>query len=455
LKNILCIGAGHVGGPTMAVIANKCPDYKVKVVDINEERIRAWQRCEPPIFERGLNELVRAASNRNLTFSTDIPNGIREADIIFVSVNTPTKTSGVGAGHAADLRYYESTARQIRDCATTDKIVVEKSTIPVRTAEAIGRILNSSRNGTRFEIVSNPEFLAEGTAVQDLEKPDRILIGGNDTPRGQQAIQSLVDIYSRWVPRERILTTNVWSSELSKLASNAFLAQRVSAINAISAIAEVTGADVDEVASVVGMDSRIGPRFLKAGIGFGGSCFKKDILNLAYLAEAHGLVEVAEYWRQVIRLNDYQSRHFVTRIVQSMFNSLSGKRIAVLGFAFKADTADTRETPAIGICRFMLEEGAHLAIHDPKAMENARKDLEGMPGGVEFCEDPYAAAKGAHAIVLLTDWDEYRKLDFERMHQEMQIPAFIFDGRNCLDQNSLFEIGFNVFGVGKSERTHL
>src|SRR6516225_2629514 len=251
----------------MAVIANKCPDYKVNVVDINEERIRAWQRCEPPIFERGLNELVRAASKRNLSFSTDIPSGIREADIIFVSVNTPTKTSGVGAGHAADLRYYEATARQIRDCAKTDKIVVEKSTIPVRTAEAMGRILNSQGNGIRFEVVSNPEFLAEGTAVQDLEKPDRILIGGNNTERGQRAIHTLVDIYSRWVPRDRIVTTNVWSSELSKLASNAFLAQRVSAINAISAIAEVTGADVDEVAAVVGMDSRIGPRFLKAGVG--------------------------------------------------------------------------------------------------------------------------------------------------------------------------------------------
>ena len=439
----------------MAVIANKCPDYKVNVVDINEERIRAWQRCEPPIFERGLNELVRAASKRNLSFSTDIPGGIREADIIFVSVNTPTKTSGVGAGHAADLRYYEATARQIRDCSKTDKIVVEKSTIPVRTAEAMGRILNSQGNGIRFEVVSNPEFLAEGTAVQDLEKPDRILIGGNNTERGQRAIQTLVDIYSRWVPRDRIVTTNVWSSELSKLASNAFLAQRVSAINAISAIAEVTGADVDEVAAVVGMDSRIGPRFLKAGVGFGGSCFKKDILNLAYLAEAHGLVEVAEYWRQVIHLNEFQSTHFVTRMVQAMFNSLSGKRIAVLGFAFKADTADTRESPAARVCRLLLEEGAHLAIHDPKAMENAKKDLESINGSIDFCEDAYVASKGAHAIVLLTDWKEYRQLNFERIHQEMQRPAFIFDGRNCLDQDSLYEIGFNVFGVGKSERTHI
>ena len=330
-KNILCIGAGHVGGPTMAVIAKKCPDYRIHVVDINEERIRAWQAGTPPIFERGLDELVGEACKRNLSFSTDIARGIREADIIFVSVNTPPKASGVGAGRAADLQYYERTARQIRDYSGSDKIVVEKSTIPVRTAEAMDRILNSGRNGIRFEVISNPEFLSEGTAIRDLEAPDRVLIGASKTESGQRAVRRLVEIYARWVPRERIVTTNVWSSELSKLASNAFLAQRVSSINALSAIAEATGADIDEVATVVGMDSRIGPKFLRAGVGFGGSCFKKDILNLAYLAEAHGLIEVASYWKQVVELNEYQEERFVARMVREMFNSLAGKRIAVLG----------------------------------------------------------------------------------------------------------------------------
>jgi UDPglucose 6-dehydrogenase len=439
----------------MAVIANKCPDYKVNVVDVNEERIRAWQTGTPPIFEPGLDELVRRASGQNLSFSTDIPNGIRNADIIFVSVNTPTKTSGVGAGRAADLQYYEATARQIRNHATNDKIIVEKSTIPVRTAEAMSRILNSQRNGAAFEVISNPEFLAEGTAIRDLENPDRILIGGNDTERGQQAVQKLVDIYRRWVPQDRIVTTNVWSSELSKLASNAFLAQRVSAINSISAIAEVTGADVDEVAAVVGMDSRIGSRFLKAGVGFGGSCFKKDILNLSYLAEAHGLLEIAEFWRQVIQINELQARRFVERMVRAMFNSLSGKRIALLGFAFKPDTADTRESPAITICRLLLEEQAEIAIHDPKAMTNARRDLRGSDGNIEFCDDPYAATAGAHAIILMTGWDEYRRLDFARIYRDMEKPAFAFDGRNCLDHEALYRIGFNVFGIGKSEKTRL
>lgn len=455
MKNVLCIGAGYVGGPTMAMIAKKCPTYRVNVVDIDTDRIRAWRSGKPPIFEPGLEELVGASRERNLFFSNDVAGGIREADIIFVSVNTPTKTYGEGAGQAADLQYWERTARQIRECAASDKIVVEKSTLPVRTAEAMARILNSERSQPHFEVVSNPEFLAEGTAVQDLEHPDRVLIGGHDTDSGRQAVQELVDIYAHWVPRERIITTNVWSSELSKLAANAFLAQRVSSINALSAISEATGADVDEVASAVGMDSRIGPKFLRASVGFGGSCFKKDILNLAYLAEAHGLTEVAHYWRLVVELNEYQERRFVGRMVRVMFNSLSGKRIAVLGFAFKSDTSDTRESPAIPVCRQLLEERACLAIHDPKAMENARRDLGEVSGDIEFSPDPYAAAEGAHAIALLTDWDVYADLDFERIYQRMERPAFVFDGRNWLDHAKLFKIGFNVYPVGKAALTHL
>jgi UDPglucose 6-dehydrogenase len=455
MKKVLCIGAGYVGGPTMAMIAKQCPDYQVHVVDINEDRIRAWQSGKPPIFEPGLEELVGETRHRNLSFSTDVATGIREADIIFVSVNTPTKTYGEGAGRAADLQYWERTARQIRECATTDKIVVEKSTLPVRTAEAMARILNSQSNGVHFEVVSNPEFLAEGTAVRDLEAPDRVLIGGHGTDRGRRAMQDLVDIYAHWVPRERIITTNVWSSELSKLAANAFLAQRVSSINAISAIAEATGADVDEVAAAVGMDSRVGPKFLKASVGFGGSCFKKDILNLAYLAEAHGLQEVATYWRQVVDMNDYQEHRFVARMVRAMFNSLSAKRIAVLGFAFKADTSDTRESPAIPVCRQLLEERAHLAIHDPKALDNAQKDLTGVPGRIDFCEDPYEAAAGAHAVAVLTDWKMYAALDFERIYASMERPAFVFDGRNCLDHAKLYDIGFNVYPVGKGSLTRL
>jgi UDPglucose 6-dehydrogenase len=455
MKNILCIGAGHVGGPTMAMIAKKCPGYNVRVVDINEERIRAWQSGTPPIFELGLEDLVTATRGRNLSFSTDIAAGIRESDIIFVSVNTPTKTSGVGAGRAADLQYYEQTAREIRKHAVTDKIVVEKSTIPVRTAEAMTRILHSGANGVHFEVISNPEFLAEGTAVRDLEAPDRVLIGGGDTESGRRAVRELVEIYAHWVPRERIVTTSVWSSELSKLASNAFLAQRVSSINAMSAIAEATGADVDEVAAVIGMDQRIGSRFLRAGIGFGGSCFKKDILNLCYLAEAQGLHEVADYWKQVVDLNAYQERRFVVRMVRAMFNSLSGKRVAILGFAFKPGTSDTRESPAIPVCLQLLDEGARLAIYDPRAMDNARKDLAGIDGHVEFSADPYEAAAGAHAIALVTDWAEFSALDFGRIHDTMERPAFVFDGRNCLDHAKLYEIGFNVFPIGKPERTRL
>ena len=453
-KKILCIGAGYVGGPTMAVIADRCPQYQITVVDLNEKRIAAWNSDELPIYEPGLEEVVARCRNRNLFYSTDIPKGIREADIIFVSVNTPTKTFGCGAGRAADLQYLEKTARAIVEYADEGKIVVEKSTLPVRTAQAMSRILHSNPKGLKFQIISNPEFLAEGTAINDLENPDRVLIGGMETPEGQRAIEEVVAIYANWVPRERIITTNLWSSELTKLVSNALLAQRVSSVNSISALCEKTEANSNEVTAAAGRDSRIGAKFLKASIGFGGSCFKKDILNLVYLCGYYGLPEVAEYWEQVVRMNDYQARRFVGNMLAAMFNTVADKKIAILGFAFKANTGDTRESPAIAVCCQLLEEHARLRIHDPKALGNARLDLEDAEGDISYCEDPYDAVKGAHAIALLTEWDSFRKLDFRRIYDLMEKPAFLFDGRNLLDHRKLYEIGFNVYPIGQKALTH-
>lgn len=453
-KKILCIGAGYVGGPTMAVIADRCPQYQITVVDLNEKRIAAWNSAELPIYEPGLEEVVARCRNRNLFYSTDIPKGIREADIIFVSVNTPTKTFGCGAGRAADLQYLEKTARAIVEYADEGKIVVEKSTLPVRTAQAMSRILHSNPKGLKFQIISNPEFLAEGTAINDLENPDRVLIGGMETPEGQRAIEEVVAIYANWVPRERIITTNLWSSELTKLVSNALLAQRVSSVNSISALCEKTEANINEVTAAAGRDSRIGAKFLKASIGFGGSCFKKDILNLVYLCGYYGLPEVAEYWEQVVRMNDYQARRFVGNMLAAMFNTVADKKIAILGFAFKANTGDTRESPAIAVCCQLLEEHARLRIHDPKALGNARLDLEDAEGDISYCEDPYDAVKGAHAIALLTEWDSFRKLDYRRIYDLMEKPAFLFDGRNLLDHRKLYEIGFNVYPIGQKALTH-
>jgi len=456
MANILCIGAGYVGGPTMAVIAKNCPQHRVVVVDINEARIKAWQSDNLPIYEPGLDEVVRCARGRNLFFSTEINRHIAEADIIFVSVNTPTKTFGQGAGRAADLQYWEKTARQILENSTSPKIVVEKSTLPVRTAEAMERILNSDGGCgcAHFDVLSNPEFLAEGTAVRDMENPDRILIGGRETPSGQQAVQTLVDLYANWVPRERILTTNLWSSELSKLVANAFLAQRVSSINAISALCEKTEADVTEVARAIGMDSRIGPKFLKAGVGFGGSCFRKDILNLVYLCQYYGLDEVAAYWEQVVTMNEWQESRFVSNMVSAMFNTVAGKRVALFGAAFKANTGDTRESPALAVCRGLLEEHAEVVITDPKALENAREDLGALAQRVIFEPDPYAAAKNAHAIALVTEWAEFAELDYEQIFRSMVKPAFVFDGRNILNHKALYELGFNVYAVGRPPLTH-
>jgi UDPglucose 6-dehydrogenase len=452
-KKIVCIGAGYVGGPTMTIIANKCPNYKITIVDISKPRIDAWNSDELPIFEPGLKERVEKSRGKNLFFSTDIDKEIAEADIIFVSVNTPTKTFGEGAGKAADLQFVELTARRIKENSTSDKIVIEKSTLPVRNAEALEAILHSGNNSVHFEILSNPEFMAEGTAISDMESPDRVLIGSKETETGRAARDELVKIYAHWVPKEKIITTNLWSSELSKLVSNAFLAQRISSINSISAVCEATEADVGEVAFAVGKDSRIGEKFLNAGIGFGGSCFRKDILNLVYLCEYYRLNEVAEFWRQVISINDYQVKRFVKRMLRAMFNTLVGKKIAVFGFAFKPDTGDTRDTPAISLTRQLCEEKARLSITDPHALENAKKDLEGLKG-VEYVDDPYSAAKGSHCIALMTAWDEYQSLDYQKIYDSMEKPAFIFDGRNHLDHQKLFDIGFDVFPTGKPPLLH-
>jgi UDPglucose 6-dehydrogenase len=438
----------------MAKIAQKCADIEVVVVDVNAERIGAWQSDELPVYEPGLLEVVKEARGRNLSFSTDVDEAIASSDIIFISVNTPTKTYGIGAGQAADLKYVEKCARQIARVARSDKIIVEKSTLPVRTAESIKRILDAAGNQAAFQVLSNPEFLAEGTAMDDLENPDRVLIGGEPSETGRKAVQTLVDIYARWVDRDHILTTNLWSSELSKLTANAFLAQRISSINAISALCEATGADVDEVAFAIGRDSRIGPRFLKASVGFGGSCFQKDILNLVYLCRHFGLADVADYWESVVRMNDYQKQRFSRRIVSTLFNTVSGKKIAIFGFAFKKDTNDTRESAAIYVCRDLLEEGAELAIFDPKVShDQIQRDLGIDPASqqVSLHRDPYEAAHQAHAIALLTEWDVLREdhTDYQRIFANMEKPAFLFDGRNLLNLPTLRQIGFEAHGIGK------
>jgi UDPglucose 6-dehydrogenase len=453
-RNILCIGAGYVGGPTMAMIAARCPQYKVTVVDINAARIAAWNSDNLPIYEPGLLGVVKEARGRNLFFSTDVEDAVKEAGIIFVSVNTPTKTFGAGAGKAADLQYWEKTARMIVRVSTSDKIIVEKSTLPVRTAAAMSRILNANKNGLHFEVASNPEFLAEGTAIADLESPDRVLIGTQDTPAGRKARDAIVEIYANWVAREKIITSNVWSAELSKLVANAFLAQRISSINSISVLCEKTEADVAEVARSIGMDSRIGSRFLSSSVGFGGSCFQKDILNLVYIAESYGLHEVASYWESVVLMNNYQKRRFVANMIAAMFNTVADKRIAVFGFAFKADTGDTRESPAIAVVRQLLDERARVVITDPEALDNAKIDLADCLDKVEMVSDPYVAAQGAHAIAIITEWRQYTALDYKKIFDSMEKPACIFDGRNVLDHKKLFDIGFNVFSIGKPARKH-
>lgn len=461
IKSICCIGAGYVGGPTMAVIAQKCPHIKVTVVDVNADRIAAWNDTELenlPIYEPGLKEVVAEARGRNLFFSTDVADAIRESEMIFMSVNTPTKTYGNGKGQAADLKYIELCARQIAEVADDDKIVVEKSTLPVRTAEAIKKILANNQSNAKFQVLSNPEFLAEGTAIEDLNAPDRVLIGGEQSPEGLAAIEALADIYAHWVPRERILQTNVWSSELSKLVANAFLAQRISSINSISALCEKTEANVDEIAKAIGMDSRIGPKFLKASVGFGGSCFQKDILNLVYIARSYGLAEVADYWEQVIKLNDYQKKRFAEKIITSLNNTLSGKKIALLGWAFKKDTNDTRESAAIYVADHLLNEEAELYVYDPKVSESQMlKDLDYLNTRLpeenrkrlRKVADVELAVTDAHAVAILTEWDEFKTYDWKTLAQHMVKPGFIFDGRNILEMHSAEEKGICLNGIGK------
>jgi len=461
IKSICCIGAGYVGGPTMSVIAQKNPDIKVMVVDLNTQRIADWNDkdlSKLPIYEPGLDEVVAEARDRNLFFSTEVDKAIDEAQMIFISVNTPTKTYGAGKGMAADLKYVELCARQIAKVATSDKIVVEKSTLPVKTAEAIQNILDNTGNGVDFQILSNPEFLAEGTAMRDLAVPDRVLIGGDSNkPKGREAIQALVDIYASWVPNENILTTNIWSSELSKLTANAFLAQRVSSINSLSELCEATGANVKEVAKAIGMDSRIGSKFLQVSVGFGGSCFQKDILNLVYIAKSLGLNEVADYWHQVILMNNHQRERFAKNIIKTLYSTVSGKTIAFLGWAFKKDTNDTRESAAIYVADLLIEEHANIKAYDPKVNAtqmqsdlnylNSRSENENTKY-LKTENDPYAAMQSAHAIVVLTEWDEFKSYDWKGIYKNMQKPAFIFDGRNILNRKKLEKIGFVYKGIG-------
>lgn len=448
----------------MAVIAKHCPAIQVTVVDISQKQIDAWNSSDLPIYEPGLQEVVEECRGRNLFFSTDVDTAIIEADIIFVSVNTPTKLQGVGAGRAANIKNCELCARKIAEVATENKIVVEKSTVPVRTAEAMGRILAANDKGLQFQILSNPEFLAEGTAIDDLTAPSRVLIGGEQTPEGLAAIAYLVEVYANWVPREQIITTNLWSSELSKLVANAFLAQRVSSINSISALCEVSGADVSEVARAVGSDPRIGNRFLQASVGFGGSCFQKDILNLVYLCESFGLPEVAAYWNQVVVMNDYQKDRFSNLVVSRMFNTITGKRLAMLGFAFKKDTGDTRETASAHVAENLLQERAKIAVYDPQVKDEAmylemryrnvtEESVQGLRDLLFLQDSAYQAADGAHALLVMTEWDEFKTLDFHRIYASMAKPAFVFDGRNILDHTALREIGFEVYSIGKPQGT--
>ena len=462
ITNICCIGAGYVGGPTMSVIANQCPEIKVTVVDINQARINQWNSEDLdklPIYEPGLKEIVAKNRGKNLFFSTEVDKAIDEAQMIFISVNTPTKTYGKGKGQAADLKFVELCARNIAKVAKDDKIVVEKSTLPVRTAEAIKTILDNTGNDVKFEILSNPEFLAEGTAIDDLLHADRVLIGGDDTPSGKSAKDALSWIYEHWLPKERILQTNVWSSELSKLVANAFLAQRVSSINSISALCEKTDANIQEISRAIGFDSRIGSKFLNASVGFGGSCFQKDILNLVYIARSFGLPEVADYWEQVILMNDYQKRRFAEHIIQTMYNTVSGKKIVLFGWAFKKDTNDTRESAAIYVADALLEEKAELVVYDPKVpAERIYADLDYLNTRspeenkklLKVSSDPLKITENAHAIALLTEWDEFKEYDWQQIYDSMLKPAFVFDGRRLLETKEMEHIGFNYYKIGES-----
>ena len=458
IKNICCIGAGYVGGPTMAVIAKNCPEVQVTVVDINPERIANWNDenlLNLPIYEPGLDKIIAQCRGKNLHFSTDIPNFIKSADLVFISVNTPTKTSGIGAGQAIDLKYVEESSRIIAKYANGHTIVVEKSTLPVKTAQTIKEILDASimsneEEDKSFSVLSNPEFLAEGTAINDLENPDRILIGGED----KKAINALVEIYSNWVDKDKVFTTDLWSSELSKLIANAFLAQRISSINTISALCESTGAKINDVAIAVGMDKRIGSSFLNSGPGFGGSCFKKDISNLVYISNHYGLFEVASYWQKVLDINSWQQKRFVELVVKKMFGTISSKKIAILGFAFKANTNDTRESPAIYICRKLLEEGALLNIYDPKVSSaQISKDLnfsnnQRLNQNWLFSNSLDDAFRNVDAALFLTEWNEFQSLQWCNLSKLMRKPAWVFDTRSIVNIKEAQKYGMKVWQVG-------
>ncbi len=470
IKNICCIGAGYVGGPTMAVIAKYCPDIQINVVDSNQERIKKWNSNDLsllPVYEPGLENIIKEKRGVNLHFSSEVKKNIREADLIFISVNTPTKKSGIGAGKASDLKWVEVCSREVAAYSKGHTIVVEKSTLPVRTAEVIKKILEKSEPNTpknesskTFDVLSNPEFLAEGTAINDLENPDRVLIGGEN----DDAINALSKIYLNWIPKEKILHTNIWSSELAKLTANAFLAQRISSINSIGALCETTGADVREVARAIGTDSRIGAKFLDSGPGFGGSCFKKDILNLVYLANHFGLPEVGNFWEGVVDLNNWHQKRISNLIVKKLFGTLSGKKIIILGFAFKANTNDTRESSAIQICKDLMQEGAILHIHDPKVssqqicadlnsflVNQNQKETIHLDSDKNFwykIDDINESLENADAVLILTEWKIYSNINWNLASTKMRKPAWLFDARSVVDKDKIISSGINFWRIG-------
>ncbi len=458
IKNICCIGAGYVGGPTMSIIAQKNPHIIVNVVDMNADKIKAWNSVNLknlPVYEPGLSKIVKEARGRNLFFSTNVNKHIEQSDMIFISVNTPTKLSGKGKGYAADLKYVEACAKQIAEASKSNKIIVEKSTVPVRTSEKIKEILMSNNLDVDFQILSNPEFLAEGTAMRDLEIPDRVLIGGDDTIEGKKAINSLVEIYSSWVPKENILTTNLWSSELSKLTANAFLAQRISSINSLSELCEATGADIEEVSKAIGMDSRIGSSFLKTSVGFGGSCFQKDILNLVYIARSEGLDKVADYWEQILIINQHQRDRFSKKIIDTIRKENLEPKVLLLGWAFKKDTNDTRESAAIYVANNLLNNNIKIDVYDPKVEEHQINfDLSNVNPNyekslVKFIEEPFLNISEYNIIAIITEWDEFKAFDWEIIYKRIKKPAYIFDGRNILSSKNIKKIGFNYIGLGR------
>ncbi len=460
VKTICCIGAGYVGGPTMAIIADRCPELMVLVVDINKQKISDWNNkdlSKLPVYEPGLSEIIERCRNKNLFFTTKIMESIKKSDMVFISVNTPTKEYGLGAGEASDLRYIENSAREIASAAEGHTIVVEKSTIPVKTAEVIKKILasNQKKSTSTFSVLSSPEFLAEGNAIEDLENPSRVLIGGECT----DAIEALANIYLKWVKKEKILKTNIWSSELSKLSANAFLAQRVSSINSISALCEKTGANINEVSEAIGMDDRIGAKFLNSGPGFGGSCFKKDILNLIYICKYYGLHEAAIYWENVIKINEWQQKRISDLVVNKLFGTVIDKTIGILGFSFKANTNDTRESPAINICKNLLEEGAFLNIYDPKVegdkIKNNLKEVIFTSNKKNHLKISIMASvnelvKNCDAIIILTEWDEFKSIDWSNLSKSMRSPSWIFDCRDIIkeDENIPTDNGLNIWKLG-------